>query len=471
MAGKRKTVWLWALWGAFTLILLALSAVTMAYGGPRQLFLIGKTSDAHHQIEMACSACHTSWFGGREAIETGCLSCHEEDLKNSKDNHPAKKFSDPRNADRLAKLDATKCLTCHVEHQPDVTQPMAVTLPGDFCVACHADVGDDRETHKGLTFDTCAGAGCHNFHDNRALYEDFLEKHVGEPAIKKVAKSALIDWHAMEADMPRPEPATLPDAPASIQADAHVMSDWLGTAHANAGVNCSGCHQPQGAESANAASWIEKPGMAQCATCHSGEVKGFTQGKHGMRLAADMWTSKAGLFGLIKDEALGPMRPELARLPMKQKAHGTELTCTTCHQAHDFNRQKAKVDACATCHNDEHTKAYFASPHFKLWQAELAGKAPEGTGVTCATCHMPRLLERGDDGIERVLIAHNQNDNLRPNEKMARAVCMDCHGLGFTLDALADRALINRNFKGRSSVHVKGIDWVERRMRQRGETP
>ena len=54
---------------------------------------------------------------------------------------------------------------------------------------------------------------------------------------------------------------------------------------------------------------------------------------------------------------------------------------------------------------------------------------------------------------------------------MARAVCMDCHGLGFTLDALADRALINRNFKGRSSVHVKGIDWVERRMRQRGETP
>ena len=471
MAGKRKTVWLWAFWGALTLILLALSAVTMAYGGPRQLFLIGRTSDAHHQIEMACSACHTSWFGGREAIETGCLSCHEEDLKNSKDNHPAKKFSDPRNAERLAKLDATKCLTCHVEHQPEVTQPMAVTLPGDFCVACHAEVGEDRETHKGLTFDTCAGAGCHNFHDNRALYEDFLEKHVGEPAIKKVAKIALIDWHAMDADMPRPEPARVPDAPASIQPDAHVMSDWLGSAHANAGVNCSGCHQPQGAGAGNAASWIEKPGMAQCATCHTGEVKGFTQGKHGMRLAPEMWTSKAGLFGLIKDEALGPMRPELARLPMKQKAHGTELTCTTCHQAHDFNRQKAKVETCATCHDDAHTKAYFDSPHFKLWQAELAGKAPEGTGVTCATCHMPRMLERGDDGIERVLIAHNQNDNLRPNEKMARAVCMDCHGLGFTLDALADRALINRNFKGRSSVHVKGIDWVERRMRQRGETP
>jgi hypothetical protein len=54
---------------------------------------------------------------------------------------------------------------------------------------------------------------------------------------------------------------------------------------------------------------------------------------------------------------------------------------------------------------------------------------------------------------------------------MARGVCLDCHGLGFTLDALADRPLIDRNFKGRSSIHVKGIDWVEQRVRQRGEQP
>jgi predicted CXXCH cytochrome family protein len=472
MAGKRKTLWLWLFWGGLTLILLGAAGVTMAYGGDlRQLFLIGRTSDAHHQIEMACNACHTSWFGGREAIETACLSCHQEDLKNAKDNHPATKFTDPRNADRLAKLDATKCLSCHVEHKPEVTQTMAVTIPGDFCVACHADIGDDRVTHKGLSFETCAGAGCHNFHDNRALYEDFLEKHLNEPWLKAAPRIALINWHAMDAGTPKPKAATVPDAPARIAAEAHIMSDWLGTAHASAGVNCSGCHQPQGAAAGDAATWIAKPGMAQCATCHTGEVKGFTQGKHGMRLAADMWTSKKAIFGLIPDEALGPMRPELARLPMKSKAHGTELGCTTCHQAHDFNRQKAKVEACATCHDDRHTQAYFASPHFRLWQAELAGKAPEGSGVTCATCHMPRLLERDGNGIERVIVAHNQNDNLRPNEKMARGVCMDCHGLGFTLDSLADRALINRNFKGRSSVHVQGIDWVGQRVRQRGEEP
>lgn len=472
MAGKDKNRWLWTLWGAFTVLLLGLSAATMAYGGTlRHLFLIGRTTDAHHQIEMACSACHTSWFGGREAIEEACLSCHQEDLKNSKDNHPASKFNDPRNADRLAKLDATKCLTCHVEHHPEVTGPMAVTVPMDYCVACHADIGEDRKTHKNLAFDTCAGAGCHNYHDNLALYEDFLEKHLNEPAIKRVATVALIDWHAMDAGMKRPQPATVPDAPVSVTANAHIMSDWLGTAHADAGVNCSGCHQPAGARADNAASWIEKPGMAQCATCHAGEVKGFTQGKHGMRLADGMWTSKKGLFGLFSDTKLGPMKPELARLPMKDKAHGTEMGCVTCHQAHDFDRRKAAVEACVTCHNDQHTRSYFASPHHSLWQAELAGKAPAGSGVTCATCHMPRALERGTDGIERVIIAHNQNDNLRPNEKMARGVCLDCHGLAFALDTLADRALINRNFKGRSSVHVEGIDWVEQRVRQRGESP
>src|SRR3546814_9761712 len=167
MAGKRQTAWLWAGWTALTLILLGAAAVTMAYGGSlRPLLLIGRTTDAHHQIELACNSCHTSWFGGRETIEKACLSCHAEDLKNSNDNHPAKKFSDPRNADRLAKLDATKCLTCHVEHHPEGTASMAVTLPTDFCVACHNDVANDRHSHKGLAFKPFGNAGCHTFHEN-----------------------------------------------------------------------------------------------------------------------------------------------------------------------------------------------------------------------------------------------------------------------------------------------------------------
>ena len=116
---------------------------------------------------------------------------------------------------------------------------------------------------------------------------------------------------------------------------------------------------------------------------------------------------------------------------------------------------RAAAEACATCHDDPHTRAYFASPHRALWQAERDGRAPPGSGVSCATCHMPKTGRRG-----RIATNHNQNDNLRPNEKMIRGVCLDCHGLGFALDALADAELVERNFRGRPQIHVESIEWA-----------
>jgi hypothetical protein len=62
------------------------------------------------------------------------------------------------------------------------------------------------------------------------------------------------------------------------------------------------------------------------------------------------------------------------------------------------------------------------------------------------------------DGATRV--DHGQNDNLRPNEKMIRSVCLPCHGLGFTLDALADRTLIDANFAGKPRGHVRSLQMV-----------
>src|SRR3546814_19996267 len=106
MAGKRQTAWLWAGWTALTLILLGAAAVTMAYGGSlRPLLLIGRTTDAHHQIELACNSCHTSWFGGRATIEKACLSCHSEDMKKSNDNPSPQKFHTPPNHHRLPNPD------------------------------------------------------------------------------------------------------------------------------------------------------------------------------------------------------------------------------------------------------------------------------------------------------------------------------------------------------------------------------
>ena len=125
------------------------------------------------------------------------------------------------------------------------------------------------------------------------------------------------------------------------------------------------------------------------------------------------------------------------------------------------------MQACAGCHRDEHTRAYEGSPHYALWKKELAGEAPAGSGVSCASCHMPRteLRVAGMDA-KRTLVQHNQNDNLRPSEKMIRPVCMNCHGLGFSIDALADPALVANNFQGQPSAHNKSLAMVAARLKQ-----
>jgi len=464
---------LWLIWIISSLAGTTVVLAAMLYGGPsRALLLIGKTTSGHHQIELACEACHTSAFGGKEVVEEACLGCHAEELEQSKDSHPAKKFKDPRNADRLAQLDATKCITCHTEHRPEITNAMGVTLPNDYCALCHQEVGENRPSHKDLSFETCASAGCHNYHDNSALYEDFLERHGQKPEM------ALKAYLKLRADPPEkyvedPKPpitiASKADAPKEHMTDSAITSDWLASKHADAGVNCSGCHAPE-AKSAEEIEqkWIAAPDHQTCATCHKMEVKTFTQGKHGMRLAEGMRNQLDGPLGFFKSKQLSNMRPELARIPMSPKAHSKDLNCTTCHSSHDFKTEKAEVEACLTCHNDEHSKSYVGSPHHQLWLAEKSGEGKKGTGVTCASCHLPRFLHEDPDTWDEVLVVnHNQNANLRPNEKMLRSVCMSCHGLGFAIDALADPKSIKSNFTGRPSVHVESIDWVFKRLKER----
>jgi hypothetical protein len=316
---------------------------------------------------------------------------------------------------------------------------MGVTLPMDNCFHCHSDIAKDRPSHKEFEFDTCASAGCPNFHDTQALYTDFLTRHRNDPDTLQVplviprtsAKAAAAPLTALQSDAP----------PAAAKTNL-ILQQWSATEHARAGVNCSGCHNI----ASDAGKWTDNPGYRACQSCHEGEASGFLAGKHGMRLAA----------------GLPPMSPAEARLPMAPESHSRKLGCTSCHKSHDFDTRHAAVDACLECHADKHSLAYKASPHFALWRAESNGNGAVGSGVSCATCHLPREIhDAGGDGAVRV--QHNQNFNLRPNEKMIRPVCLSCHGLGFSIDALADQALIERNFNGRPSRHVESVDMAVRK--------
>ncbi len=456
MEKRNRKRW-WAAWlattelasGALMAALLPRERPSEDWAGTmRKAFLPGLTTGGHHQIELACESCHGRPFAGREAMQQACVRCHGADLKEARDSHPKSKFTDPRNAERAARLDATRCVTCHVEHRPALTGAAGVTLAKDFCVICHADIGEDRTSHRGMAFDTCAGSGCHKFHDNRALDADFLVKHGSGAAAGTTGR------HVPERDFRRVidelstypierfplRSASAPDHAGRLRGGAAIEGEWLASSHARAGVNCSACHQEPGAKHADAA-WVERPTPAACKSCHGAEHEGFLGGKHGMR----------GQVGF------SPMTPALARLPMKSDAAHRELTCASCHGAHRFDTRRAALDACLGCHVDGHSRAYRSSPHFAAWARETSGKAAAGTGVSCATCHMPRVEHRQDD-VKRILVQHNQNAVLRPGEKMIRTACLHCHGLAFSIDALADPSLAARNFAGRPAAHVKSID-------------
>jgi hypothetical protein len=146
------------------------------------------------------------------------------------------------------------------------------------------------------------------------------------------------------------------------------------------------------------------------------------------------------------------------------------LRCDSCHEPHGYDTRRAAVEACLQCHADDHSRAYRDSEHFALWRRETLEGGAAGSGVSCATCHMPVLTE-GTGEEERRIVQHNQNANLRPNEKMIRTVCLDCHGFGFSLDALADRELVQRNFQGGPSRHVESLDLVLRRRAENNPNP
>ena len=103
---------LWLLWSGMTLAGATYLgvAVTSDVSPGKRAMLPGETTHGHYQIELACNACHTEFMGVKQ---DACVSCHGAELKAEKDTHPASKFNDPTNAERLQQLDAQKSITCH----------------------------------------------------------------------------------------------------------------------------------------------------------------------------------------------------------------------------------------------------------------------------------------------------------------------------------------------------------------------
>ncbi|MGB0713731.1 MAG: cytochrome c3 family protein, partial [Gammaproteobacteria bacterium] len=228
---------LWILWIAASGLLAAWLAHALTTAPDKTVFMPGPLTDGHHQLADRCDVCHGGAFGGGEVLQEKCVECHGDQRVKPLDSHPRSKFKDPRNADRLEKINALVCTTCHVEHKPEITAANGLTEPRDLCVHCHENVAEDRPSHEGMPMDTCATAGCHNFHNNRALYTDFLIKHLHEPAVLEEPELPTKDFAAVLEEIieyPRDrypvQPLSLADTDAPTPGPSEAHSDWLASA-------------------------------------------------------------------------------------------------------------------------------------------------------------------------------------------------------------------------------------------------
>jgi len=223
-----------------------------------------------------------------------------------------------------------------------------------------------------------------------------------------------------------------------------LVERWQGSAHAAAGVSCADCHERAGS------GFVRAADDASCERCHAFEGVTFRSGKHGVRRAA----------------GLPDLSPAAARLPMKPDAP-RRLGCGTCHEPHGVDTRRAAVEACLSCHDDEHSRSFLDSPHGASWRAAAPGSRPPASAVSCATCHLPRV-EAGDAGDRRVAVNHHNTLTLARPDRMAQLVCMDCHGLPFALSSLLDERLVRASFRGRAARTSEAIAMVRALAREAG---
>ena len=230
-----------------------------------------------------------------------------------------------------------------------------------------------------------------------------------------------------------------------------ITSEWQTSAHALNDINCSSCHQDSETKE-----FVAKPTYTSCQSCHEEPVDTFLLGKHGIRL--------------LEDES--PLTPAMARLPMKHDAFTKQMNCNACHDVHISNTMQASVDACLTCHNDNHSLNYQNSKHAQLVDKSLP--RPDSGAVTCATCHLPRTGVEKSDGTTLVKVNHNNTYTLKPQDRMVGDVCLNCHGVEYAYNSIFDPELVEANFDRPPTLELETFDLIraleERRSGNESET-
>jgi hypothetical protein len=181
-----------------------------------------------------------------------------------------------------------------------------------------------------------------------------------------------------------------------------IVGDWEASAHREAAVDCSACHEGDHRSAAD----VDRlaPVTAQsCEPCHAERVGEFARGKHARAWDAMKamptvhWQPMAltqGMKGCGGCHKLGLKDAwEIVALRVENAGFGL-ASCDACHTRHTFSLAEARdPSACATCHmgfDHPQWEMYTTSKHGVRHRLKKDGLLPASAAApACQTCHMP----------------------------------------------------------------------------------
>jgi hypothetical protein len=256
---------------------------------------------------------------------------------------------------------------------------------------------------------------------------------------------------------------------------------------AAAEVTCQNCHEVgsdyPGSSEHEGTYVLSQPTPAMCDSCHTQEVKQFTQSRHGLPAyvayagTGDLNGNLVAQYESVPEGGAGPNKmrnslyalegPEVTRFACeachnigKPNQDGSVGDCTKCHLRHEFSlEQVRKPETCNYCHiGPDHPQweIYQESPHGIAYASEgqaWSWKAEPGTltvqdfpAPTCAVCHFSGFGTSGTthdvgDRLTWFLFApiSTRRPSWQDNLVRMQNVCLECHNKTF-VEAFYDDA-------------------------------
>ncbi len=429
MPGKRAMSWLLAL--AILAAFLVLPIVSQMARDPAAkqgvlgdaAWSSGPLSQAHHQLEGKCEACHVKPF---EAVrDTACLTCHKDVHEHAAPTRLANARGPDGLGDRLqwqiahlfGKPGPGACSDCHSEHQGAGRMPPPQQA---FCADCHGSLKDRLP-------DTALG----NAADFGKVHPEF------RPALALTAGSDRLTRVSL-AEHPREANGLTFTHDQHLDPRGGVAQMALRLGMGSGGLGCAACHHP----TADGVRFLPIDMERDCEGCHSlayDKVGGtFRRLKHGDtdQMIADLSVAPRASSPIVTGRrrpgdyanggtyfarftppggGIGSVAQALSRDGICGECHTPRLaggrfsvvpvTQTTRYFNHGwFNHAAHKEEKCTSCHAADRSNLAtdLLLPDLKSCRScHLGEEAPRAkVPSTCAMCHDYHLKPLAPRGVE-----------------------------------------------------------------------